>query len=140
VDISRVLNRNAGASGNTLKATIVDMQGFDTCTFIIAYENVLDTAVVTAKVAQGPADDTAQMVVSDASIARTATATSMDNKLQVIEVVEPAQRFLELQVAIATANAPIDSIVCIRSNASARPRTQGATVVDSGTFLTPEAA
>lgn len=140
VEIQRVINRNAGASGGTVKGTIIDMQGFRTATFVVLFDNVLDTADVDIQVAQGDVNDTAQMTVSEAAVTRVATATSMDNKAIVIEVVEPLHRYLELQVAIATANAPLDGAVVIKSNAARVPTTQGSTVVDAETFVSPEAA
>jgi len=136
-----VLVSDAGTAASTAKGTIVDMQGFGTATFDIVFGNVLDTAEVTVQVAQGDVNNTANMVVSEAKLPKlTATATSLDNKMVSIEVVNPAHRYLEIQVVVATANAPIASIVCTKSNPSIVPAEQGDNVLDSATFVSPGAA
>ncbi len=140
-DISRVLTRNAGTAGQTAKGTIVDMAGFEAATFVIAFQDVVAGAVVTARVAQGDVNNTGDMVVSTAALpAITAAAADLDNKLLVIEVEKPLHRYLEIQVAVATQNAPIDAITCIRSRPAKAPRTQGDTVFDADTFVSPAAA
>ena len=135
-----VLASNAGTAAATAKGTIVDMQGFETATFIAVFGNVLDTAAVDVQVAQGDTNSTGAMVVSEAKVSFTAGASDMDNRAVVLEVVNPGKRYLEIQVKVATANAPISSIVCIKSNPSVVPVEQGTTVIDSATFVTPEAA
>ncbi|MCK9497103.1 MAG: hypothetical protein M0R75_16645, partial [Dehalococcoidia bacterium] len=104
------------------------------------FGNVLDTAAVDVQVAQGDTNSTGAMVVSEAKVSFTAGASDMDNRAVVLEVVNPGKRYLEIQVKVATANAPISSIVCIKSNPSVVPTVQGTTVIDSATFVNPAAA
>jgi len=139
-EIQRVLSRNAGTASATAKGTIVDMQGYETATFIVAFQDVVSGAVVDVQVAQSDTNSTGSMVASEAKVNFTAGASDMDNRLAIVEVVNPGKRYLELQVVVATQNAPIDSAVCILSNPSVVPTVQGATVIDSETFVTPEAA
>jgi hypothetical protein len=139
-DLSRPINRNAGSSGGTVKGTILDMSGFEGVTFVAAFQDVLTTAAVTLKVAGGAVNDTGQMSLLAGGAAFTAGATDMDNKLMVLDVVRPTQRFIEVQVAIGTANAPIDSVVAIRWRSRKSPRTQGANVVASAISISPAVA
>ena len=96
--------------------------------------NVLDTSVVSLKIATATTNDTAQMsLVTDALVSGTATATSYDDKLVILDVPEVNKQFVECQIFHVTANAPFDGIIAIQYNPTSAPVTQGSTVVLSDT-------
>ena len=143
-DIQRVENRNAGTAGATVKGDLIDMQGYEEVTFVVAFQTVVNGAVVTFKIAQGDENDTAEMVVSDAALAAVTsdgTEVALSNKQLAIDIQRPTKRYLEPQVVVATQNAPIDHITAFKYRPSVKPiAAQNATVHASGTFLNPEAA
>ena len=141
VKITRISADGAGsASATPTKATIVDMLGFESVMFVAAMGNVLDTSEVALKVAGSDANDTATMVLLAGSAGGTASATTYDDKLVVLDVVKPRQRYLEAQIFHVTADGPFDGIFAIQYNGRDKPVTQGSTVVASSTIYAPAAA
>lgn len=133
--ITRVSADGAGAASATpTKCTIIDMEGFKSVMFVAMMGNVLDTSVVSLKIATATTNDTAQMsLVTDALVSGTATATSYDDKLVILDVPEVNKQFVECQIFHVTANAPFDGIIAIQYNPTSAPVTQGSTVVLSDT-------
>ena len=144
VDIIRLENRNAGASGNTIKGDIVDMAGFEGALFIVAFQTVVNDAVVTFKIAHGDTNDTADMaatVATTGALTSDGTTIALSNKQLVLEIVNPVERYLEPQVVIATQNAPIDHITVIKFRKNLVPvQAQGSTVHASATHISPATA
>lgn len=140
VEFRRVLNRDAGTAGSTVDCTIVDMADYESVTFVVAFQTVVNAAVVTLQAAQFTASTSGSMVVSTATtgaITSDGTTIALSNKMLALTVVKPRDRYVEAQIVIATQNAPIDSVIAILSGPRKRPTVQGATVHASGTFLTP---
>ena len=139
--ITRVLNRGAGtASATPSKGTIIDMDGYDSVCFVAAMQDVVDTSAVSLRAASAAVSDTAEMALLAGTVGGTATAVSFDNKLLVLDVVNPPNRYVEAQLFHVTANAPFDGVIAILYNAKRTPTTQDATVVASGTIDSPAAA
>ena len=138
-EIDRVLTRNAGTSGGTVSSDIVDMKGFDWITWVIAFQDVLTTSVITVSMLED--DDSAMGSTTEVAaadkITRTAGASDVDSKLMVYECLRPKERYVRLTVGIATANAPIDSIVAIKGKARTVKVTQPADVLDQKQVATP---
>ncbi|MBP7339099.1 hypothetical protein [Niveispirillum sp.] len=137
---TRVMNRGAGAASATpTKGTIIDMQGYESVLFIAALNDVLDTSAVALRVAGGDVSDTAQMTLLPGSAGGTAGASDYDNKLLILDVEKPTQRYLEAQLFHVTANAPFDSVIAIQYGARSTPVTQGSTVKAATTLVSPAA-
>ncbi len=142
VELRRVMNRDSGTAG-TKKATIVDMEGFDEVTFVIAFQTVTNASEVTLQVAQAAINNTSNMVVSTGKLAKVTsdgTIIALSNKQLALAVTKPKERYLELQVVIGEQTAVIDHITAILSKPRKRPTVQGATVVDSTIHQSPGAA
>lgn len=142
VEFRRVMNRDAGTPA-TYKSTIVDMAGYDEVTFVVAFQTVVNNAVVTFRVAQAATNSTGAMVVSTATtgaITSDGTTVALSNKQLVLTVTKPSFRYLEAQVVVGTQNAPIDHVTAILSNPRKRKTTQGATVHASAIHASPSAA
>ena len=139
--IVRVANAGAGAASATpTKATIIDADGYDGVCFIAALGNVLDTAQVSLKAASAAANDTNAMVlITGAEAGHSVTgvaadATSHDNKLVVLDVPRPPNRYVEAQIFHVVANAPFDGIIAILYRGDRVPVTPDASVVASATY------
>jgi hypothetical protein len=141
VKITRVLNRGAGsASATPSKGTIVDMDGYDSVCFIAAMQDVVNLSVVSLRAASASTNSTGAMALLEGTVGGTADASSFDNKLLVLDVVNPPHRYVEVQLFHVTQNAPFDSVVAILYNSKAVPVVQDATVVAAGTIDSPVAA
>lgn len=139
--ITRVMNRGVGtASATPTKGTILDMLGYDSVMFVAAMEDVVNLSVVSLRAAGGDTNDTAEMNLLTGTVGGTATATTFDDKLLVLDLVKPNERYIEAQLFHVTQNAPFDSVVAIQYNARNMPVTQGSTVVASGTLFSPAQA
>ncbi len=123
---------NAVAAGTTaVNSSSVDMQGFESCTFLVALGAITTGAVTSIKVQQsgddGVADSFADLKGTSITIADTD-----DNKIALVEVHNPRERYVRCVVSRGTANAVIDSIVAIQTGPKDEPTTHDtATVVGS---------
>lgn len=141
-EIIRISNDVAAGTGTT-DCTIVDMEGYDEVTFICELGTVTNDAVVTFQIGQYSANESASMVVSEATtgaITSDGTTIALSNKLLVITVTKPDYRYLEAQVVKADQNVEIDSVIAILSKGRTRPSTNGSTVYTEKVFASPEAA
>jgi len=141
-EIVRVLNRNTGTP-QTIDCTIVDMAGFDEVTFIASFQTVVNNAIVTLRVAQHSTNVTGAMVTSVATtgaITSDGTAIALSNKQLVVAVTKPKERYLEAQLVIADQNAPIDSVIAIKTKSRKNATTQPSTVQSAVIFQSPGAA
>jgi len=64
-------------------------------------------------------------------------ADSDDNKITIIEVVHPRERYLRTIVSRATANSTVDGILAVLSHPSKMPTTQDSTVQESESHASP---
>jgi hypothetical protein len=141
VKITRVSVRGAGAASATpTKGTILDMAGWEGVLLIAEMGNVLDTSAVALRVAASDINDTAEMDLLTGSAGGTAAAADYDDKLIVLDVVQPGFRYIEPQIFHVTANAPFDGIIAIQYTAGRTPTTQGSTVKASATLTSPALA
>ena len=131
ISIERVMNAVA-AGTSAQKASITDTAGYDGVMFALLLGDVTDTSVVTLKAAVDDVNNTAGMaLLAGAGATKTADATSADNKILVIDVPNPRERYVEAQVTRATANAVIDGMIAIKYKARSKPTTHGANVVSA---------
>lgn len=142
VELRRISNAVAAGQGTT-DCTIVDMEGYDEVTFVLALGAVTNAGVVTFQIAQADDNDTNDMVVSAATsgaITSDGTTIALSNKLIAITVAKPSYRYLEAQVVRATQDAVIDGVFAVLSKGRSVPTTQGSTVYSGLVFQGPVAA
>lgn len=138
VKITRVSADGAGAASSTpSKATIIDMDGFESVCFVALMGNVLDTAALALRAAGSNTNSTGSMVLLEGGATFTAGASDADDKLLILDVVKPPYRYIEAQLFHVTADGPFDGIIAIQYNGSRVPVTQGTTVVASATVDSP---
>ncbi|MHB9010367.1 MAG: hypothetical protein ACYC3E_00025 [Carboxydocellales bacterium] len=128
----KVLGNTVAGTGDTLNGDILDLANHDSVCFIAVTGDVTDTAVGTIKAYCGDAAALGDGAYKATTATFTATATSADNKVLVLDVVRPGKRYVRADFVRATANIPVESIVAIRYNSRAIPTTQPADVVASG--------
>jgi len=128
----KCLNNTAAGTGDTLNGDILDLQGYDSVCFIATTGDVIVNAVGTLKAYCGDASNVSDGAYATTTAAFTATATSADNKVVVLDVIRPGKRYIRPDFVRATANIPVESIVAIRYNARTKPTTQPSDVVASG--------
>ena len=139
--ITRVHAGGAGAASATpTKGTILDMAGFQSVMFIAEMGDVVSGSVVSLRAAQATTNDTNEMDLLAGSAGGTAGASDIDDKLIVLDVVRPNERYIEVQLFHTTQNAPFDSILAIQYDAKDMPVTQGSTVYDAETLANPNEA
>lgn len=103
---------NAVAAGTTdINSDSIDMQGFDSASFVVSLGTITAGAVTSAKV-QGSADDSSWNDLADTGLT---IADDDDNQLFVLEVDRPQHRYLRCVVDRGTQNAVVDGIVALQT-------------------------
>jgi len=135
---------NATAAGVTVLngPNSFDMQGYDGVVFIAAL-GTLTASQVTFLGAQGSADGTTWGAAGTAAAptnlipgAQTPAALDADsNKLLMLDVFRPKQRFVRAVLYRGTANAVVDGVIAIRYEAKKQPTVQDATTVSASLFV-----
>jgi hypothetical protein len=143
VEFRRISNTVAAGTDDTTDCTIIDMEGYDEVTFLLALGTVVNDAVVTLQVGQYSASTSGSMVVSEATsgaITSDGTTIALSNKMIAVTVTKPMYRYLEAQVVRADQNAEIDGVFAILSKSRTKPTTQGTTCYSASVFQSPAAA
>lgn len=129
--ITKVEN-SATAGTSELVTDILDMSGYDSVAFVADLGDITDTSVLTLQVKDNSANSTSgASSISGASATYTAAASDADNKLLVVEVYRPSQRYVFASLTRTTANAVVGGIVAYQFNSKTLPLTQGSTVLAS---------
>lgn len=132
VKITRVANAAVAAQTEVL-SSVLDMQGFDGVMFIALLGDITATSVLTLTAKGNSANSTSSPtpVTQAATAAFTAGASDADNKVLVVDVVDPALRYVFASLTRTTANAVVDGIIAIQYMADQRPTIQDASVLAS---------
>ena len=127
---------NAQAAGAAaVDGTSIDMGTYDGVMFI-ADMGALTATQVTNLQAKGSNDNTTfNPFATNAQTPNMADADS--NKVLVLDIFRPMTRYVRPTINRATANAVINSIVAILYNGDKQPTTDGATVSQHSTFVSP---
>lgn len=118
------------AAGTTAvsDAAIVDMQGFSNVAFVaVLGSDNADTAVVGLSAVLGDASDLSdgsEDAANKASYTFT-SATSGDNKLLVLDVIRPSNRYVRCKINRATANSNVLALIAIQYNGDNIPTLPG---------------
>lgn len=131
-EFERVAPDSGSASTFTLSAgttdvnsSAIDMQGCLGATIQIALGAIVSTGTFSANIEHSDATGSGWAAISGLTVA--VDADTDDNKLLVVDVVEPTKRYLRVAIDRGTANSSVDSIVAIKQKRS-QPVTQGSTV------------
>lgn len=138
--ISRVENA-AAAAQTELQTDVLDMSGFDAVCFIALLGDVTTGSVLTLTAKQNTANSVSSPTptdVTDGDATFTAGASDADNKLLVVDVIRPAERYVFASLTRTTANAVVDGIIAIQYRTKDFPVTQPSSILASA-LSTPEA-
>jgi predicted ribosome-associated RNA-binding protein Tma20 len=105
VKVTRVLD--AAAAGTTdQESAVLDMQGFESVAFLVAFGEITASAVTSVKVQQGAASDGSDM--ADLAGTGVTVADDDDDQCVLVEVHRPQERYVRVVVDRGTQNAVID--------------------------------
>ena len=124
-EISRVMD--AKAAGTTAQdSTAVDMQNFEAVMFVAAFGTLTATQVTSIKAQQATSSSG---TFTDLDGTKVGELDDDDgNKLLVLDVKNPTERYVRCVVSRGTANAVIDGVVAIQYGPRKKPTSQGSTV------------
>lgn len=128
-----VVAASAVAAQTEVLTSVLDMSGFDGVMFIALLGDVTATSVLTLTAKGNSASSTSSPtpVTQVATSAFTAGASDADDKALVVDVYDPALRYVFASLTRTVANAVVNGIVAIQYKAEYRPTTQAATVIAS---------
>ncbi|MGP9819195.1 hypothetical protein ACTZWW_04190 [Salinarimonas sp. NSM] len=135
-----VVEASAIAGTTTLTTDVVDLAGFDSVAFVAHLGDVTDTSVLTLTGYTNDTNNTTTPTETAAAVTFTAGASDADNKLMVVDMVKPRQRYAYATLERGTANAVVNGIVAILYNAHNKPVTQPASVLVADVFNDPNNA
>ena len=128
--LTRVSNAEAAAQTD-IESDSVDMTGFDSICFVVAF-GAIDGSAVTSVNAEMSDDDASADAFAEMLATGITVADDDDNQLVMLDVHQPLERYVRCVVERATQNAVVDSIVALQYNASVEPVTHDTlTVVGS---------
>jgi hypothetical protein len=135
IKVTRVLNAVAAGTTNQTSSTI-DMESWDGVMFVASFGTLTGGAVTNIYARQGQQSgmgDAADLAGTKVSIPDTDS-----NKVLVLDVFRPAERYVNCIVGRATANAVIDGVVAIQYKGRVTPSVQPATVSASKLSVSPD--
>ena len=139
-EVDQLISYTADGTDDTTTGEIIDMANHKGVLFIASFGDVDNTAVLTLQAQQDTAAGGGTMATLSGSATFTADATSADNGVLLLEIVDPEERYLRPQVVRATGNAIIGSVTAIRYGARSKPVTQPDDVLDYELLISPAEA
>ena len=106
-----LIHTGATAETTALTTSIVDMSGWDGVEFIAITNSVTATCVLGLTVRQNTANSTTGMAALAGSVTYTDVATEASDKLMVLDLYKPVERYLDANITRTTANAEIVSVL-----------------------------
>jgi len=128
--IVRVMNAVAGGFGDVQYGSSVDLKGFGAVAFVALFGALADTSAAKLK-AQQSTDDAVADAFADLVGTGLDIGTAHDNKLVVLEIQNPRERYVRPAIVRATANVVIDGVVAFLFKADKEPVTADTTVAAS---------
>lgn len=129
----RYVNAAVAAASNTDdNSTIIDMNGYESVTFIVPITDSVATGVATLKIEQNTVNSDSGMAAVPGAAATVTCAVNDDinGTLLVAEVRKPSQRYVQAVITSSAANIAFGDTVAILKPLRV-PATQGATVSDT---------
>jgi hypothetical protein len=130
-----VVEAAAAAAQTELVTDVLDMTGWDGVMFIAMTGDVTTASVLTLTVKGNSANSVSSPtpVTQKATSAFTADGTSADSKVLMVDVYDPALRYVFASLTRTAADAIVGGIIAIQYCAEFRPTTQHASVIASAT-------
>ena len=116
---------DAEVAGTTaINCTVVDTAGYNQVCFMVAFGALTSTAVTDIKIQSSTASDGSGDAFADLAGTKVSIADDQDNKMLIVEVDRPRERYLRLVIGRATANAVVDGAFAILYGGGKLPVTQ----------------
>jgi hypothetical protein len=131
VKVTRCINYTAAGTSSPVSGSIIDMKGYDSVTFIVGFGTIVSGAATSIKVQQDT--DSAMGSAADLTGTSVTVGDGDDSKVAIVEVNQPRERYVRVQVLRATQNSTIDFGLALQSKANSEPVTH-----DSSTVLGSE--
>jgi len=124
--------------GDIDDGTVVDMEGYESCLFLLVLGDTVNTAQLNMTVQDGPAtNDLSNTVATTGDVT---VSVDTDEEMIALEVVKPRNRYLRCNVVSDTANAEKNTLLAILSGPRDRPTEQDDEVIEEKIFLSPDTA
>lgn len=127
--VTRVSNSQA-ASQTDIDSARVDMKDYESVMFVALLGDATSGSVLQLTAKSNAADSTSGSTTEKAGTQITAGASDYDNKMLIVDLHRPQNRYAYCSLAIDTQNCVVDGILAIQYNAKSKPITQGLTVGD----------
>jgi hypothetical protein len=125
------------AAGTTdVTSQIVDTAGYEGVRFLIGWGAIVGGAVTSIKARQGQLSNMSD--AADLTGTAQTIADTDDNKVTIVDIWRPLERYVDLSIDRGTANATIDFILVELYGTRKQPVTQDSTVQGSEIFASPE--
>lgn len=115
----------AAGTGDTLSTSVIDTAGYAGCAFIVTFGAITANAVVTIKANQG--EDSGLSDTADIEGSAISVADDDDGQTFVVDINQPTDRYVRLQITRATANAVVGEIYAILYGPRSLPKDMSAT-------------
>lgn len=137
--IKRVENA-ASAAQTEVVTDVVDTQGYQSIAFIALLGDVTDGSVLTLTGKTNDEDSTSGAETLDETATFTAGASDADNKLLILDLHQPRQRYVFASLTRTSANAVVDGVIAILYNGRELPEALDASVIASAFVNDPSPA
>lgn len=126
---NKLIRVEAGAVAGTsdLTSDVVDMQGYDTATFLWSVGAITSGAVTSLNIYGHTANAASGALITGATVT---IADTDDDKVAVCEVTNPTKRYIYAVLDRGTQNAVSDGCICILSNGKGKPATHGTGIIE----------
>lgn len=129
---TRVSNAEAAATTD-INSSSVDMAGYQSVTFYVQFGAIVSGAATSVHAEQS-ADDSSFADLEGTNIA---VADTDDNKIAILEIDSPSDRYVRCVVDRGTQNATVDSILAVQTKANIEPVTHDSSTVLGSEFHGP---
>lgn len=132
----------AAGSAIDSNSDIIDMAGYEGVVFVATVTDSVNTGVATLKVEQNDANsDSGMAALAGASVAATSGADDdLNNKLLMVDVYRPRERYVQAVRTSATANIAFGSLIAILYGAKKLPIAADSSVLASASVSSPAEA
>jgi len=134
VQVIRV-EESVAAGTATTTTDVVDMAGFEGAMFVVTLGTVTATGVTTLKLQQ--CDTSGGDYADLTGTGLVSTGTTSDEKIMLVEIINPLERYIKLVAVTSVANVGIDSINVFKFGSSKLPITEDDTVDNSEQTIAP---
>jgi len=132
----------AAASDTDQNSDILDMQGYDGVCFIVPVTDSVATGVATLTVEQNSDNsDTGMAALSGgAATGTSAENDDLNNKLLIVDVYRPRERYVQGVITSTTANIAFGNMIAIQYKGSKCPITADSSVIQATSAFGPAEA